>query len=45
VVIGPLIEDAAIEKVNSLVEDATSKGGKVLAGGGKHPLGTFTRRP
>jgi succinate-semialdehyde dehydrogenase/glutarate-semialdehyde dehydrogenase len=39
VVIGPLIEDAAIEKVNSLVEDATSKGGKVLAGGGKHPLG------
>ena len=39
VVIGPLIEDAAIEKVNSLVEDATSKGGKVLVGGGKHPLG------
>ena len=39
VVIGPLIEDAAIEKVSSLVEDATAKGGRVLTGGGKHRLG------
>jgi len=39
VVVGPLIEDAAIEKVSSLVDDATSKGGRVLTGGGRHPLG------
>jgi len=39
VVIGPLIEDAAIEKVSSLVADATSKGGRVLTGGGRHQLG------
>jgi len=33
VVIGPLINEAAINKVNALVEDATSKGAKVLTGG------------
>ena len=39
VVIGPLIEDAAVEKVASLMDDATSKGARVLTGGGKHKLG------
>jgi succinate-semialdehyde dehydrogenase/glutarate-semialdehyde dehydrogenase len=32
---GPLIEDAAIDKVQRHVEDAVAKGGKVLAGGRK----------
>jgi len=39
VVIGPLIEEKAIKKVASLVEDATAKGGRVLTGGGTHKLG------
>ncbi|RZT39555.1 NAD-dependent succinate-semialdehyde dehydrogenase [Cupriavidus agavae] len=39
VVIGPLIEGKAIDKVKTLVADATAKGGRVLAGGGEHPLG------
>ena len=33
VVQGPLIEDAAIDKVQRHVDDAVAKGGKVLAGG------------
>ena len=32
---GPLIEDAAVEKVQRHVEDAIAKGGKVLTGGKK----------
>ena len=32
--IGPLINDAAMTRVSELVEDARSKGAKVLAGGG-----------
>jgi len=32
---GPLIEDAAVEKVARHVQDAISKGGKVMAGGHK----------
>ncbi|MBU0589855.1 MAG: NAD-dependent succinate-semialdehyde dehydrogenase [Gammaproteobacteria bacterium] len=32
---GPLIEDAAVEKVERHVKDAIAKGGKVLAGGKK----------
>ena len=35
VVQGPLIEDAAVEKVQRHVADAVAKGGKVLAGGKK----------
>ncbi len=35
VVQGPLIEDAAIEKVQRHVQDAIAKGGKVMAGGHK----------
>ncbi|KAK4439534.1 Succinate-semialdehyde dehydrogenase, mitochondrial [Sesamum alatum] len=39
VVQGPLINDAAVHKVESLVQDAISKGAKVLIGGKKHSLG------
>jgi len=35
VVQGPLIEDAAVEKVQRHVDDAVAKGGKLLAGGHK----------
>ena len=36
---GPLIDLAAVEKVEELVGDAVGKGGAVRAGGGRHPLG------
>ena len=36
---GPLIDDAAVEKVESHVRDAVSKGAKVLVGGRRHALG------
>jgi succinate-semialdehyde dehydrogenase / glutarate-semialdehyde dehydrogenase len=36
---GPLIDDAAMEKVESHVRDAQSKGAKVLVGGKRHSLG------
>ena len=36
---GPLINSAAIEKVEELVADAVNKGAKVTAGGKKHKLG------
>ena len=39
VVQGPLINDAAIAKVEHHVADAVAKGGKVLAGGKRHALG------
>ncbi len=39
VVIGPLIEGKAVEKVVTLVEDAKSRGGRVLVGGEAHALG------
>ena len=39
VTIGPLIEDAALDKVASLVDDARAKGGRVLTGGAAHKLG------
>eukprot|EP00271_Cylindrocystis_brebissonii_P000290 TRINITY_DN10394_c0_g1_i1.p1 TRINITY_DN10394_c0_g1~~TRINITY_DN10394_c0_g1_i1.p1 ORF type:complete len:564 (+),score=101.57 TRINITY_DN10394_c0_g1_i1:358-2049(+) len=39
---GPLINEKAVEKVHRIVEDAVSKGAKVLIGGKKHELdGTF----
>jgi len=36
---GPLIDDAAVEKVESHIRDAQSKGAKVLVGGRRHVLG------
>ncbi len=36
---GPLINEAAVTKVESHVEDAISKGAKLLAGGQRHKLG------
>jgi succinate-semialdehyde dehydrogenase / glutarate-semialdehyde dehydrogenase len=39
VMIGPLINSAAVKKVIDHVEDALSKGGKVVTGGKPHALG------
>ena len=39
VVVGPLIESAAVDKVREHVDDAVSRGATVLAGGKPHPLG------
>jgi succinate-semialdehyde dehydrogenase / glutarate-semialdehyde dehydrogenase len=36
---GPLIDDAAVAKVESHIADATKKGAKVLVGGKRHALG------
>lgn len=36
---GPLINEAAIEKVERLVADALAKGAKVMVGGSRHELG------
>ena len=36
---GPLIDDAAIAKVEQHVQDAVSKGAKVVVGGGRHARG------
>ena len=36
---GPLIDDAAVSKVESHIQDAKQKGAKVLVGGRRHALG------
>jgi succinate-semialdehyde dehydrogenase/glutarate-semialdehyde dehydrogenase len=36
---GPLIDMRAVEKVEEHLQDATSKGARVLAGGARHTLG------
>ncbi|MBN3727155.1 NAD-dependent succinate-semialdehyde dehydrogenase [Burkholderia sp. Ac-20379] len=36
---GPLIDAAAVEKVEEHIEDALAKGARVVAGGKRHPLG------
>jgi len=36
---GPLIDDKAVEKVESHIADATSKGAAIVAGGARHALG------
>ncbi len=36
---GPLIDDSAVRKVEEHIEDATSKGAKILAGGKPHEKG------
>jgi succinate-semialdehyde dehydrogenase/glutarate-semialdehyde dehydrogenase len=42
---GPLIDQAAIEKVEELVSDAREQGARVLAGGGRHVLGGTFYQP
>ncbi|KAI3959756.1 hypothetical protein MKW98_018856 [Papaver atlanticum] len=42
---GPLINDAAVQKVESFLQDATSKGAKVLLGGKRHSLGMTFYEP
>jgi succinate-semialdehyde dehydrogenase/glutarate-semialdehyde dehydrogenase len=39
VILGPLIDDAAVAKVEEHVADATAKGAKVILGGHRHALG------
>src|SRR5690606_11628675 len=45
VVQGPLINRTALEKVEELVADATSKGAQVLVGGRRHELGGLWYQP
>lgn len=42
---GPLINEAAIEKVKKHIKDAEQKGAKVLCGGKPHPLGGLFFEP
>ena len=42
---GPLIDMAAIEKVESHIKDAVSKGAKLIAGGKRHALGNTFFEP
>lgn len=42
---GPLIDQAALHKVEEHVADALSKGAKVLTGGARHPLGGTFYQP
>lgn len=39
VIVGPLIEASALEKVEEHVNDAVAKGGRVVTGGARHALG------
>ncbi|XP_020103434.1 succinate-semialdehyde dehydrogenase, mitochondrial isoform X2 [Ananas comosus] len=45
VVQGPLINEAAVEKVEKFVNDATSKGANVILGGKRHSLGMTFYEP
>ena len=42
---GPLIDDAAINKVEGLVQDAVAKGARVVCGGQRHALGRTWYEP
>ncbi len=42
---GPLIDEAAVEKVEELVADAVKRGGKVVTGGSRHKLGGTFYQP
>ncbi len=42
---GPLISDKALEKVETLVEDAAERGGRIVTGGAVHELGGTFYRP
>ncbi|XP_020573294.1 succinate-semialdehyde dehydrogenase, mitochondrial [Phalaenopsis equestris] len=45
VVQGPLINETAVEKVERLVKDATSKGANIVLGGKRHSLGMTFYEP
>ncbi len=45
VVIGPLINQAAIDKVSAMVHDSVSQGAEILTGGEHHDLGGLFYRP
>ncbi|KAK8643684.1 hypothetical protein V6N13_012967 [Hibiscus sabdariffa] len=45
VVQGPLINEAAVQKVESFLQDALSKGAKVILGGKRHSLGMTFYEP
>lgn len=45
VVQGPLINEAAVQKVETFIQDAMSKGAKVLLGGKRHSLGMTFYEP
>ncbi|MCI4592386.1 NAD-dependent succinate-semialdehyde dehydrogenase [Sphingobium sp. BYY-5] len=42
---GPLIDDKAVEKVEEHVADALAKGGRLVMGGQRHPLGRSFYQP
>lgn len=42
---GPLIEEASLDKVQEHIQDAVSKGAKVVQGGKKHELGGLFHEP
>jgi succinate-semialdehyde dehydrogenase/glutarate-semialdehyde dehydrogenase len=42
---GPLIDDAALTKVEELLDDACSKGARVITGGKRHTLGGSFYQP
>jgi len=42
---GPLIDEAALDKVETHVRDATEKGASVMIGGGRHDLGRTFYQP
>jgi len=44
-VLGPMINSKAVEKMESLIEDAKSKGAKIIMGGARHKLGGFFFQP
>lgn len=43
--VGPLINQAALDKVETLVADALQKGARVVTGGQRHPLGGYFYTP
>ncbi len=45
VTIGPMINEQAVSKVEALIEDAVSKGAKILIGGKRHALGGLFYEP
>jgi len=42
---GPLIDQAALDKVEALVADAVAQGARVVTGGHRHPLGGTFYQP